>query len=245
MVRERLSKFIIKILRHHETPDLIRAADHISPELSCFQFIHFRDALDKWFQSSGERHVHYPSLPRNYAYDMLPGLIDGWGKNDPQVDHVHPSKVLGCSWKGHSEPNDPFEKLEKINAWDNSTDAAQYTRIGNLPLYIAHEGKNRVELFQRYNKKIRAEVSSANLRAGIEIGHDDKQTIWFARWPQQNDPYSPIQEIAAIPFPTVALPIYRALGTSYVQKPIKLEFNSPQYLYDKAIKSLAAGYALP
>ncbi|MDX2760262.1 hypothetical protein P1S61_33145 [Streptomyces sp. ME08-AFT2] len=73
---------------------------------------------------------------------------------------VESSLVVGGLWRRPFERDlrgDPRAVLAAINA----SGGAQYARVGDLPLYAAVEGKNRVSLAQREGLQVTAEVATA------------------------------------------------------------------------------------
>jgi len=67
---------------------------------------------------------------------------------------VNPGLVIGGTYDSYTD--DSAAQCYRINA--DKSKVAEYWQIGNLPLFVASEGKNRVRLFQRHNLMIKAKV---------------------------------------------------------------------------------------
>lgn len=97
--------------------------------------------------------------PFIFARRIIPFFILRYSKA-PEILYVDPNLVIGATVNKYSENS--IKKCNEINSDYSGSDAfntVEYERIGNLPLYIAYEGKNRVRLFQEHQIKIKARVN--------------------------------------------------------------------------------------
>ena len=182
----------------------------IDARSACLRFIGFRDTLDRMLKESGAYRSagFHNTLPFDYMDSMLPGTVIR-PRGHATSEEIDPDFVIGCPWRHHWPPADPKETMNKLNAAEpGSLDRASYTQIGTLPLYLAGEGKNRVELFQRHGRKIRADVTQAPFPTGVEVCRDISGAHWLATWINEYK----VKMAAPILFPDIAIPIYRLLG---------------------------------
>lgn len=99
-------------------------------------------------------------------------LFPFWSTNvmSTSLEFVDSEFVIGGTYRYRNEKNIDFDYLEKINKnAENGYDTPTYYKVDNFPLYIAEEGKNRVEIFRSLKSKIYCRVKVTNFPAPNEI----------------------------------------------------------------------------
>lgn len=76
------------------------------------------------------------------------------------IDSIDPWNVIGGRYIEYIHENDVATEaqLHALNARADDDNGAQYVKLGELPLYYALEGKNRVSMYRRLNYPIRGEI---------------------------------------------------------------------------------------
>ena len=236
---------------------LLRALESIAPQLgkaqdipggefseieACLNFIQFKGVIDQSMKGrGGYRDSNGLTMPDDYVRLMLPGLILYREESDRVFD-IAPEFVIGCPWRGYTEPNNPYELMGRLNTSDlNSNEFAKYMQLGDLPVYIANEGKNRVELFLKHNKKIRAEITPYLLRKDIKLFRGLQGENWIASWFNEYG----VQIGAAIPYPSVSVPIYRLCGTKITRERLFVPERKIAESLNSTMKDLECRVAIP
>jgi hypothetical protein len=206
------------------------------------QFRNFKDILDKTLTgNSGYRRLSSHTVSLDYFRYMLPG-IDFEISEESEYQSLDPEKVIGCSWRSYYPPANPDEIMQKLNAAPpHDIDRAAYSQIEDLPLYIAHEGQNRVELFRRHEQPINADVQRLFLTRKPVIVRNSTGNHWLATWMNEHG----VQKFSTVPFPTIALPMYRLLGISIVPIRLPVDENDISESITASIESLTEAVALP
>lgn len=207
------------------------------------QFIRFKDILDLTLENSGGyRYAFQCTTPFEYLRFMLPGFEFSYTEAASVRDEVDPEMVIGCPWQGYSPPPDPESIMERLNlAKLGSPERARYGRVGNLPLFVAQEGKNRVQLFQRHRRSIHADVREIQLTYIPRVYRNCSGIWWLASWENEYGE----RLLAAIPFPALTIPMYRALGAQILGERIPADEGSIIESNSQAIQSLIEAVAMP
>ncbi len=99
------------------------------------------------------------------------------------LELLDPWLVIGGNEKGHRRsptetPEALYEALDALNEDQRSShgNLARYVRLGPLPIFVAHEGKNRVPLFQDAGRHLAAWV-------GVRPFPDPKHLVLTRIWP--------------------------------------------------------------
>jgi len=196
------------------------SGDEFDSRQACINFVQFKDTLDRTL--SGKSVYRSPfgyTNPSSYVEYMLPGLKFSHIE-ESKTEEVDPEMVIGCSWRQYNYPSDPNCVMDILNAAaPGSLERASFTKFCDLPFFIAAEGKNRVELFRRHNRKIRADISRKLLANTVVLLRDCSGRKWLASW--QNE-YN-MTMFATVPFPSIALPIYRLIGVKIQSKRVPIE----------------------
>ena len=104
--------------------------------------------------------------PAGFLRAVLPFWNDD-SNGDPVLRHIDPGHVLGASFQGWPSPDDPAALMDALNGeaeqWRDTGvrgyHAAEYLQVGDMDFYVAHEGKNRVDLFAAHRRAIAAVVT--------------------------------------------------------------------------------------
>lgn len=117
---------------------------------------------------SKEERLKIPPAIRPHAFidRVLPFSDCCFSEESMSPMELDPSLVLGGTFRDYpdSDDDDVTGKLNnltdeyiKSGSWDG--DLARYAKIGEFPIYVAYEGKNRVSLFRKHGKLIKAMVT--------------------------------------------------------------------------------------
>lgn len=208
---------------------------------ACIQFIRFKDTLDVTLMGKGHRSLGDCTSPSDYLHLMLPGIVFRY-EDSTASEAVDPEYVMGSPWRGHQFPKDPDEVIRKLNsAKKGDKDRAKYLKIGRLPLYVAQEGKNRVSLFRICKRDIEAEVCQANIESLPSICLDMSGTQHLITWKNEHG----VAMFASIPYPTIALPIYRLLGAQIHSKRLPVPAKMATDSREASIYALTNAVGMP
>lgn len=141
------------------------------------------------------------------------------------LGEVDPFLVIGATFNIYKKKTQE-EQIKKIN-WFNSSEGRsvnmiKYYKIGDLPLYIASEGKNRVLMFQNNNKPIVAYIHHYLFPKPEEIILHKTYPSGIYAISCSNpifytyDNYSYPDPII-LPFPELILPLLQSYGIKKVQ----------------------------
>ncbi|MFJ3770739.1 hypothetical protein ACIPX0_03495 [Streptomyces sp. NPDC090075] len=114
--------------------------------------------------------------PRWFLKSALPGADFGSARFESadvppdrtQRTEVDSSLVVGCLWRQPYE-RDLLDEPAAVLARINSEGGAQYAKAGDLPLYAAVEGKNRVSLAQGLRQPLIAETAQGRFPAARDL----------------------------------------------------------------------------
>ena len=154
-------------------------------------------------------------MPNDFAENALPFLCTLSKHNGEYYKClINPQLVVSGTYRnynqditgGYTDTNaeDVMNWSDKYVA-DNAHQVIAYYRPDNLPLYIALEGKNRIELFKRHRKNMLAWVIQTNSVpvSKLKLIRLSPFNVWAV---------SDSNEMKIIPFPRFTLPVYKALG---------------------------------
>ncbi len=165
--------------------------------------------------SSFARHV-FPFAEIYSSYDSM------------KMMEIDPYLVLGGTYKNYSTDSTNGKNIihylnqitEDFVTGKISThpELARYCKIGKFPVFIALEGKNRVELFRRYNHHIKAVVTETSYPLPHEIiVHRTKPfKIFYAKHIRTN-------KKTIILFPSLTIPILKKYGVKIIDVGIDLK----------------------
>ncbi len=158
------------------------------------------------------------SSPVDFAHVALPFLCTISSEvRDYEKCIIHPQLVVSGTYNSYNhaltggyQQNSPEEVMDWSDKCVRDNDTVsdqQYYRPEGLPLYVAIEGKNRVELFKRHRRDMFAWVApkttvSADMLKIIRLKP-------FNVWAVSHD-----SKVCILPFSSHALPIYKALDVA-------------------------------
>lgn len=208
-------------MRAHEHQSLI--------EQRCADFVGFKDALDRF----GKNQPRASSLrerlgeglscrtpPRGEPWTaILPATFCSVALpfSDPLFDYasmvpesVDPRLVISGTYRTYPNSADPHEAMDRSNALVDEdaryhAELPRLAQIGNLPLYVAIEGKNRVKLFKQHRSTMRAMVTKTHFPSPHELR-------LVRLWPFGVHALAHGTSTRILPFPTCTVPLLRAYG---------------------------------
>lgn len=168
--------------------------------------------------------------PGKFVTQMLPFTETYYDYDRMQPEYLNPLLIVSGTYNDYS-PNPHFTPLPAVEVMDRSdaraTQQKKYDpnsprvcKVGDLPLYVALEGKNRVELFKSANREMKALVTEVFYPAGSEL------TLIRSR------PFNVYSlcyrgEAIVLPEPNIALPLLQAYG---VNLPLSSHVSFKDYL---------------
>lgn len=132
----------------------------------CNNYVNLKYEIDDKLQQQVEAnvissHAHFASVnPIQFMLKTLP-FSSTKEKSDSFFTQVDPFSVVGGTFNDYSSINVSEECCELINKQSKKypqTTNAHYLKLGDMPLYIALERKNRVKLFRHFNIPINCNV---------------------------------------------------------------------------------------
>lgn len=188
----------------------------------CRSFVLFKDQLDESLTEIDDP-FKFPFQrrainPREFLHDTLPfsDSCDSYGTTAPDI--IDPTLVISGQYQNYAGQGKSYDQT--IMDWSDKivsdnfkyTQAPTYARVGTMPLYVALEGKNRVTLFKRHRRLIRAFITP--------VAYPDPSDLTIVR-------ISPFgvyglayrdSNIKVMPYPEITLPLLRAYGVTRQEK---------------------------
>ncbi|NMZ33976.1 hypothetical protein [Pseudomonas proteolytica] len=168
--------------------------------------------------------------PGKFVMQSLPFSATGFDYNKSQAKYLNPFLIVSGTYNDYS-PNPLFTPLSAVEIMDWSDGLAtreekrhlnspRVYKIGDLPLYVASEGKNRVELFKNAKREMKVLVAEVPYPAASEL------TLIRSR------PFNIYSlcyrgEVRVLPEPGIALPLLQAYG---VNLPLSSHVSFKEYL---------------
>jgi hypothetical protein len=121
-----------------------------------------------------------------------------------------------ASWGRDIDPVEVMDWSDGLVDANDGNDMGQIprvTQIGNLPLYVAVEGKNRVELFKRYRITMKAMVMKSPFPPPQEL-----QLVMLR--PFGVPALRHAEETRVLPFPAYTAPLLEAYGVQHGKAPV-------------------------
>ncbi|RKE76946.1 hypothetical protein [Rhizobium sp. AG855] len=111
--------------------------------------------------------------PRFFLEQVLPFSSPKFELENVACDTFSPRRVIGGTFGryGLVEPSIVMDTSDKLVA-DNRLDhpqSARVTQVGELKLFVAYEGKNRIELFKKFRRTMKAFVSPSPFPKSAEL----------------------------------------------------------------------------
>jgi hypothetical protein len=163
-----------------------------------------------------------PSInPMDFIERILP-FIHTSKPQDLGAQLLDQDLIVGGSGKKHIKAEDPEETMRWLNSLADTLhrEKASYYKIGELPIYIAQEGKNRVFLYRSTGEKIRAWVRHVKYPEPKKLYL--QKTKFFniyeltCRDPDFLEKTSETAARQILPFPEISVPLLKAYGAQEV-----------------------------
>jgi len=171
------------------------------------------DKLNRYGRPRRKATAAYPSHFMQFALPFLYDISAARGKYEKRL--IHPQLVISGSYRNYNPDNRPDEVMDwsdkVVEECETEICDPRYLCPGGLPLYIALEGKNRVDLFKRHRSAMLAWVAPS-----VSVPTESLKLVRlkpFNVWAICHD-----GRICVLPFTEPALPVYRALNVD-VAKP--------------------------
>lgn len=168
--------------------------------------------------------------PGKFVMQALPFSGAGFDYKKSQPKYINPFLIVSGTYNDYSH-NSHFRPLSAVEVmdWsdalatlevDRNHNSPRVIKIGDLPLYVASEGKNRVELFKDAAREMKALVVEVFYPAASEL------TLIRSR------PFNVYSlcyrgEARVLPEPDIALPLLHAYG---VNLRLKSHFSFKDFL---------------
>jgi hypothetical protein len=174
-------------------------------EDACANLVRLKDRFDEFMREREPFEGHFTDIwssPPDVFMSCAFLRMRGWPQIAPdRVEEIPSHLVIGGRYRTYDPPDDPDRLMQDLNA----SGSGIVCRMGTLPLYYAIEGKNRVELFKRHRRALRATVRQMPFPAPGELVLQPdmflNQAVWDGRGGGK-----------ALLFPEVTLPILRHHG---------------------------------
>jgi hypothetical protein len=114
------------------------------------------------FRGEGQ---HKIVCTKNFLLAVLPFCVSEFQYQEGEVLHVPSNQVLGGNYRYYPDTAVPESAIETLDYLDSKAsdhghnEQARYIKIGDFPIYMAEEGKNRVDLYRKFNRSIKAFVT--------------------------------------------------------------------------------------
>lgn len=190
--------------------------------------------------------------PTKFVDVCLP-FSDVTGKyDDERVEVLEPHLVVGGTCMSYPDrtEEDHHQILDRLNSHTENpgdpvkrADAAQYTKVGKLPVYAAYEGKNRVELYQHLDKSIKAFVKKTAYPAPDCLRVE--RTFPFGHYVLicTDEDFAPVgHNKRVLPFPEAVLPLLSAYGVNISER--RSQFMPCSYLAHRDARSRVTSHQM-
>jgi len=126
-----------------------------------------------------------------------------------RAKEVKPTLIVAGTHQVYG-PCNPVEIMQHSDDLANDQDktspnAPRVAQIGTMPLFVALEGKNRVELFKKFRRRMRVLVTKTEFPSCQDIN-----IIKFRPWSVYGVKYK--SKVCMLPFPKIVIPLLRAYG---------------------------------
>lgn len=87
-----------------------------------------------------------------------------YNNHELQVKYVDPYQVMAGQYRGYvgqvSDNDEPvlLDKLDSFAELEHHDDKARYVQVGDFPIYRCYEGKNRISLYRKHKRHIKAAI---------------------------------------------------------------------------------------
>ncbi|WP_411961280.1 hypothetical protein ACK3BE_32760 (plasmid) [Pseudomonas mandelii] len=161
--------------------------------------------------------------PAKFVMQVLPFSVTCYDYDKMQPRDLDPQLIVSGTYNDYS-PNAHFTPAAPADVMDKSDrlatqeekhhhNSTRVCRIGALPLYVALEGKNRVELFKSAGRQMKALVTE------VSFPEADQLTL-HRSLPLGIYSVSYRGERRVLPVPEAALPLLEKYGVKTAEKPL-------------------------
>lgn len=204
--------------------------------LSCLRFVLFKDAVDAhmttqdvlntntitekttpWFPDNKLALERWSADPAIFVRLTLPFSDPMYDYRTMHVEEVDPRLIVSGTYSAYDicDPNTVMDWSDRLATEETKydSDSPRVARIGELPLYVALEGKNRVELFKRFRRRMRVLVTDTEYPAAEHLQILKVRPSGLHALCHEN-------EFVMLPFETVTLKLLTAYGVPYEARPV-------------------------
>ena len=190
---------------------------------ACRAFVSFKERLDESLTEVDDPYERFYErraiFPKKFLRDALPFSDAFYSYDDMVPETIDPTLVISGQYRDRPDQGRDYD--HEIMEWsdgivsDNDkycSEAPRYARIGTMPLYVALEGKNRVTLFKRHQRPMRAFITPVAFPAPSDL-----TIVRFSPFGAYGLAYQD-EPARIIPYPEVALPLLTAYGVTSQEK---------------------------
>jgi hypothetical protein len=106
-----------------------------------------------------------------FIQSVLPFSTPFFLSENARVGLVPPHEVLAGKYRGYSFPLEPRELCDRLDSYAATlhSETALYTKIEPFNVYVAHEGKNRTDVYRKLNRQVRAFIYKTDYPKSHEL----------------------------------------------------------------------------
>lgn len=175
-------------------------------------------------------------MPTQFIHYALPFMSTDDYLSDDELQLIEPQRVVSGQYKKYNLDYFPTTEYQDVNVDEKltlsdvnciergvteRTIVPLYKQVGDLPLYYACEGKNRVSIFKSFRKTMFAFVSKAQTPTAddIKLVKLKPFNVWGVMMNGQ---------LEILPFSSAAVPVYEAYGVK--KSKARWDFRAPMKL---------------
>ncbi|CAI8726905.1 Doublecortin domain-containing protein [Pseudomonas sp. IT-P100] len=161
--------------------------------------------------------------PAKFVMQVLPFSVTYYDYEKMQPKYLDPQLIVSGTYNDYSSnahftpapPSDVMDRSDRLATPENKyhPNSPRVCRIGALPLYVALEGKNRVELFKNAGRQMKALVTE------VSFPEADQLTL-YRSLPLGIYSVSYKDDRRVLPMPEAALPLLVKYGVKTAEKPL-------------------------
>lgn len=182
--------------------------------------------------------LRYSLSPVHFVQAAFPFYtFKGYSEAALRLSDIDPSVTIGGSYSRRWPESLSEAELARINEKSSNSEPpgydSAYSTPGRLPLYIGHEGKNRVRAFINADRDIRSYSCQDNFPAATALmlhGIEQPASIYV-----RDSPTYVITDVAAetryvLPLPAVTIPILESYGVPW-GAPLERGYRGGQFVW--------------
>ncbi|HEX8368498.1 MAG TPA: hypothetical protein VF604_08150 [Pyrinomonadaceae bacterium] len=178
------------------------------------------DQIHRLWKNSNKRlwgAAYYSVAPWHFINPIFPFYSYDF-EQEPTTEELDPFQIVGGTYQSYKNENDGSEKVCDILNSGSFDDPGKYEKLGELPLYLAREGKNRVRLFQKHNRKVKAKIVHWTLSPPTSLRL--YRTLLSRQYLLSCADHRFIhkEDTIILPFPDVTVPLYQAYGVQVARR---------------------------